>query len=269
MAVASDDSTDVEKLYQYGENLNESQDKSQVALRQSNWQRSLFPGSSSTFRACPKERSLPIFDLCEEEELGVRVQAIRGLPLFCKDTPEYVSKIVDILGQLLTAGENVERDAVHKALLSLLRQDVKVLANPLDRLPGFYFDFGDSLSFQHLSRSLMGASLTSLFKHIGSSEEPCTDEIIREKVLCFVRDKVFPLKAELLKPQEQMERHITDLVKKSLQDVTGAEFKLFMDFLRSLSLFGQKAPAERVQELIEIIEEQADLDAQFDVSACF
>lgn len=34
------------------------------------------------------------------------------------------------------------------------------------------------------------ASLTSLFKHIGSSEEPCTDEIIREKVLCFVRDKV-------------------------------------------------------------------------------
>ncbi|KAJ9671522.1 hypothetical protein PVL29_025296 [Vitis rotundifolia] len=39
-----------------------------------------------------------------------------------------------------------------------------------------------------------------------------------------------------------------------------------MDFLRSLSLFGQKASAERVQELIEIIEEQADLDAQFDVS---
>ncbi|GAB2235468.1 hypothetical protein Droror1_Dr00025893, partial [Drosera rotundifolia] len=26
--------------------------------------------------------------------------------------------------------------------------------------------------------------------------------------------QVFPLKAELLKPQEQMERHITDLIKK-------------------------------------------------------
>lgn len=85
--------------------------------------------------------------------LQVRVQAIRGLPLFCKDTPEHLSKIIDILAQLLTAGnlvfhavlsltitvlcthlilvflalveENVERDAVHKALLSLLRQDVK------------------------------------------------------------------------------------------------------------------------------------------------
>ncbi|CAL5346480.1 unnamed protein product [Camellia sinensis] len=106
------------------------------------------------------------------------------------------------------------------------------------------------------------ASLTVLFKHIGNTDEPSTEEIIyepstvesiREKVLCFIRDK----------PQEQMERHITDLVKKSLQDVTGAEFKLFMDFLRSLSLFGQNAPLERVQELVEIIEGQADLDAQF------
>lgn len=54
----------------------------------------------------------------------------------------------------------------------------------------------------------------------------------------------------------------------SLQDVTGLEFKMFMDFLRSLSLFGQKAPVERVQELAEIIEGQADLDAQFIVSVC-
>jgi Apoptosis inhibitory protein 5 (API5) len=88
-------------------------------------------------------------------ELQIRVQAIRGLPLLCKDTPGYVSKIVDVLGQLLGSGryscifyfhssylllfsiflilrtyftfleENVERDAVHKALMSLLRQDVK------------------------------------------------------------------------------------------------------------------------------------------------
>lgn len=43
---------------------------------------------------------------------------------------------------------------------------------------------------------------------------------------------------------------------------------MFMDFLKSLTLFGEKAPPERVQELIEIIEGQADLDAQFNVSAC-
>lgn len=54
----------------------------------------------------------------------------------------------------------------------------------------------------------------------------------------------------------------------SLHDVTGAEFKMFMDFLKSLSIFGEKAPPERIQELIEIIEGQADLDAQFNVSGC-
>lgn len=81
-----------------------------------------------------------------------------------------------------------------------------------------------------------------MFKHVESS-----DENIREKVIHFLKDKVcfltpysklnnngigyrlfasklqftilcpyqvFPLKAELLKPQEQMERHVTDLVKK-------------------------------------------------------
>lgn len=158
------------------------------------------------------------------------MQAIRGLPLLCKDTPRHLPKIADVLGQLLLAEESLEKDAVQKALMSVLRQDSR-------------------------------ASLTALFKHIESS-----DENVREKVLLFVKDKVFPLKAELLKPQEEMERHITDLIKKSLQDVTGAEFKMFMDFLKSLSIFGDQASPERIQELLEIVEGQADLDAQFNVS---
>ncbi|KAI3719009.1 hypothetical protein L6452_19896 [Arctium lappa] len=248
MADASGDAKDIEKLYEYGERLNEAKDKSQNV---DDYKNIIASATSTNIKARQLAAQLiPRFfkffpglsgtavdahlDLCEAEELGIRVQAIRGLPLFCKDTPEHISKIVDILAQLLIAEENVERDAVHKALLSLLRQDVK-------------------------------ASLTALFKHIESVDEPIADDN-RERTLIFIRDKVFPIKSELLKPQEQMERHITDLIKKSLQDVTGAEFKMFMDFLKSLSIFGDKAPTERVQELIEIIEGQADLDAQFDVS---
>ncbi|KAL6992442.1 Apoptosis inhibitor 5, variant 2 [Sarracenia purpurea var. burkii] len=249
MTDASDEAKGIEQLYEYGERLNEAKDKSQhvedyrsiikaaesssVKARQLAAQ--LIPRFFKFFPELSDSAVYSHIDLCEAEELGVRVQAIRGLPLFCKDTPEHLSKIVDILAQLLTAEENVERDAVHKALLSLLRQDVK-------------------------------ASLSALFKHIESIDEPSPDENLRERTLFFIRDKVFPLKAELLKPQEQMERHITDLIKKSLQDVTGAEFKMFIDFLKSLSLFGERAPPERVQELIEIIEGQADLDAQFNVS---
>ncbi|XP_016486434.2 apoptosis inhibitor 5-like protein API5 [Nicotiana tabacum] len=248
MAEASEEAI-IEKLYEYGERLNESKDKSQnvedyeniiKASKSSNAKAmqlaaQLIPRFFKHFPSLSGRAVYAQLDFCESEELAVRVQAIRGLPLFCKDTPEHLSKIVDILVQLLTAEENVERDAVNKALLSLLRQDVK-------------------------------ASLTALFKHIETVDEQMSDDNQRERTLVFIKDKVFPLKAELLKPPEQMERHITDLIKKSLQDVTGAEFKMFMDFLKSLSIFGDKAPAERVQELIEIIAGQADLDAQFNVS---
>ncbi|KAK4493234.1 hypothetical protein RD792_017896 [Penstemon davidsonii] len=248
MAEASDDSKDIEKLYEYGERLNEVKDKSQNAddydniikaaksssVKSRQLAAQLIPRFFKYFPSLSVNAVDAHLDLCEAEELAIRVQAIRGLPLFCKDTPEHLSKIVDILAQLLTAVENVERDAVHKALLSLLRQDVK-------------------------------ASLTALFKHIECVDEQLTDENLRERTLLFIRDKVFPLKTDLLKPSDQMERHITDLIRKSLQDVTGVEFQMFMDFLKSLSMFGEKAPPERVQELIEIIEDQADLDAQFNV----
>ncbi|ONI10601.1 hypothetical protein PRUPE_4G056400 [Prunus persica] len=248
MTDPSDEAKNIEKLYEFGERLNESKDKSQnvadyqgiidaakTSIKAKQLAAQLIPRFFKFFPDLSESAIYTHIDLIEEEELGVRVQAIRGLPLFCKDTPEQIAKIVDILVQLLAAEEFVERDAVHKALMSLLRQDVKV-------------------------------SLTALFKHIGSVDEPSTDEFIREKVLTFIREKVFSIKSELLKPQEEMERHITDLIKKSLEDVTGAEFRMFMDFLKSLSIFGEKAPPERMKELIGIIEGQADLDAQFNVS---
>lgn len=40
----------------------------------------------------------------------------------------------------------------------------------------------------------------------------------------------------------------------NLQDVTAIELKMFIDFLKSSSLFEQKAPVERVEELVEIID---------------
>ncbi|KAK8545546.1 hypothetical protein V6N13_066824 [Hibiscus sabdariffa] len=247
MTDASEEAKQIEKLYEFGERLNEAKDKfesvkdyegiidaTKTSLKAKQLAAQLIPRFFKFFPNLSSRALNAHFDLIEEEDLAVRVQAIRGLPLFCKDTKEYISKIVDILGQLLTAEEFVERDAVHKALMSVLRQDVK-------------------------------ESLTALFKHIWNVEDPGQDDTIRDKVLCFIRDKVFPLKAELLRPQEEMERHITDLIKKSLGDVTGAEFRMFMDFLKGLSVFGEKVPPERLKELIGIIEGQADLDAQFDV----
>ncbi|KAF8110228.1 hypothetical protein N665_0086s0066 [Sinapis alba] len=236
----------IEKLYEFSERLNASKDKSQnvedyegiikmskTSMKAKQLASQLIPRYFKFFPTLSTDAFDAHIDCIEDGDLGVRVQAIRGLPLFCKDTPDTISKIVDVLVQLLNTEEPVERDAVHKALMSLIRHDPK-------------------------------ASLTALFTHAGVT--PTTDDQIREKALNFIRDKVFPIKAELLKPQEEMERHITDLIKQSLEDVTGEEFKMFMDFLTSLSIFGGKAAQERMQELVEIIEGQADLNAQFDIS---
>ncbi|KAK9150319.1 hypothetical protein Syun_008628 [Stephania yunnanensis] len=209
MAEVVEDTGEIEKLYEYGERLNEAKDKSQLVKEYEGIIRAakgstkakqlaaqLIPRFFKFFPTLRKQAIEAHYDLCEEEdELAVRVQAIRGLPLFCKDTPENVSEIVVTLGQLLTLGrnkrENVERDAVHKGLMSLLRQDAK-------------------------------ASLTALFKLIESTDEPNIEEAAREKVLAYIRDK--------------------------------------------LKYFGEGAPPERVRELIELIEGQADLDTQFNVS---
>jgi hypothetical protein len=48
-----------------------------------------------------------IFYIFFSVALQVRVQAIRGLPLFCKDTPENIGKMVDILVQILGSGKLV------------------------------------------------------------------------------------------------------------------------------------------------------------------
>ncbi|RHN58419.1 putative apoptosis inhibitory 5 [Medicago truncatula] len=80
---------------------------------------------------------------------------------------------------------------------------------------------GTAESLEHLD-----AVVWTLMSLLGQDSR---NDVIREKVMNFLRDKVFPFKAELLKPQGEMERCITDLIKKSLEYVNDIEFQIFMD----------------------------------------
>lgn len=64
-------------------------------------------------------------DLCEDENIQIRRQAIKDLPLLCKDTKEYTSRIGDILAQLLIVDDPLELQQVHMLLQQLLKYDVK------------------------------------------------------------------------------------------------------------------------------------------------
>ncbi|KAG5385250.1 hypothetical protein IGI04_036720 [Brassica rapa subsp. trilocularis] len=94
-------------------------------------------------------------------------------------------------------------------------------------------------------------SLTASFKHIGTSLT--TDGLLRENFLNFIRDKVFPLKAELLKPQEEIERHMTDLIKKPRRCI----------WRRIQYVYGFLANFEYIWRESSSRKRQADLNSKF------
>lgn len=55
----------------------------------------------------------------------IRKQAIKDLPSLCRDKPELVAKVADILAQLLQMEESGEVATVHNSLLTLLKMDSK------------------------------------------------------------------------------------------------------------------------------------------------
>ncbi len=63
------------------------------------------------------------FDLCEDEDDGVRLQAIRDLPVLCKVLKEFHPKIVDVLAQLLQTEEEAELRTIQGALMQLYKRE--------------------------------------------------------------------------------------------------------------------------------------------------
>lgn len=64
-------------------------------------------------------------DLCEDENIQIRRQAIKELPQLCKDNKEHSSKIGDILAQLLIVDDPAELQQVHMSLQALMKYDAK------------------------------------------------------------------------------------------------------------------------------------------------
>lgn len=143
------------------------------------------------------EQSLDaMFDLCEDDDVNIRKQAIKDLPALCKEMPEFLSRIADILTQLLQSDDNIERSLVHMSLLVLLKFNVK-------------------------------GTLSGIF-----SQVMVGDEVIRERAITFLSLKLKVLSPEVL--TKDIEDYIVQESKKILQDVTGTEFLAFMHLLGCL-----------------------------------
>ncbi|KAJ3217752.1 Apoptosis inhibitor 5 [Dinochytrium kinnereticum] len=70
------------------------------------------------FPSCQDAAMEAHLDLCEDDDAKIRREAIRGLPLLCKDTPRFVAKVADVLCQLLQTDAKDEEAVVKGSLVA-------------------------------------------------------------------------------------------------------------------------------------------------------
>ncbi|KAG0723951.1 Apoptosis inhibitor 5-A [Chionoecetes opilio] len=179
----------------------------------------------SHFPSLQEQALNSLFDLCEDEDVTIRKQAIRDLPSLCKGRTELVPKVADILAQLQQVEDQAELSIVHNSLATLLKTDAK-------------------------------GTLTGLFYQIQHSE----DELVRERSIRFVHAKLRSLGAAVF--TTQMEALILSEAKKVLQAASSEdEFTLMMSTLRDLKCCQS---VKGYQQLVDLVTEQVDLTQALD-----
>ncbi|XP_044125718.1 apoptosis inhibitor 5 [Bufo gargarizans] len=149
-------------------------------------------------------------DLCEDEDVSIRRQAIKELSQFA--TGENLPRVADILTQLLQSDDSAEFNLVNNALLSIFKMDAK-------------------------------GTLGGLFSQILQGED-----IVRERAIKFLSSKMRTLPEDVL--TKDVEDLILSESKKVLYDVTGEEFVLFMKILSSLKNLQTVSGRQQLVDLV-------------------
>ncbi|ELU05589.1 hypothetical protein CAPTEDRAFT_153736 [Capitella teleta] len=183
------------------------------------------------------EQSLDaMFDLCEDEDVNIRKQAIKDLPTILKDAVELLPRVADVLTQLLQTDDPNEISLVHMSLLNLMKINIK------DALHGLF------------GQILQG------------------DELVRERAIKFLSAKLKVLPEEML--TKEVEAYIVTESKKILQDVTGGEFLAFINLLSGLksmqTMLGRQGLLEIITEQADLDSpfEAADNDCVDRIMQC-
>ncbi|KAJ8299184.1 hypothetical protein KUTeg_023244 [Tegillarca granosa] len=165
-----------------------------------------------------------LFDLCEDDDVMIRKQAIKDLPSLCKTTPEHVAKIAEALTQLLSQCDDAgEISLVQSSLVNLMATSPK-------------------------------GTLQGLFTQIMGE-----DDQARERAIKFLETKVKTLPEDT--NEKDVEEYFVTQCKKVLQDVTKDEFISIMNILKQQK---SMSTVQGRQQLVDIVTEQAELDQSFE-----
>lgn len=162
-------------------------------------------------------------DLVEDDDVSIRKHAVKYLPSFCKESKEFITKISDILSQMLQSEDSAELATVHTALMTILKLDVR-------------------------------ATLHGIFIQISSTE----DEVIRKRAIQFLSTKFKFLPPELA--TKEVEEYVLDACRKVFPKISGEDFLSLLPLLSNLKI-AKTIPVQ--QTLVNVIADQAELDTEF------
>uniref|UniRef100_A0A8C6LY52 Apoptosis inhibitor 5 n=1 Tax=Nothobranchius furzeri TaxID=105023 RepID=A0A8C6LY52_NOTFU len=149
-------------------------------------------------------------DLCEDEDVSIRRQAIKELPRFA--TGDNILRVADILTQLLQTDDTAEFNQVTAALISIFKMDAK-------------------------------GTLGGLFSQILHGED-----IVRERAIKFLSTKLKTLPEDVM--SKEVEDYVFAETKKVLEDVTGEEFVLLMRVVSGLHVLQTVNGRQQLVELV-------------------
>ncbi|KAL4225441.1 Apoptosis inhibitor 5 [Mactra antiquata] len=153
-----------------------------------------------------------LFDLCEDDDINIRKQAIKDLPSLCKVNAEHVPKIAEALTQLLQCEDPVELSLIHSSLNQLFAINAKSV-------------------------------LHGIFTQVHGE-----DDKVRDNAIKFLFVNLRKLPEDTLNKEAQ--DYIVEECKKVLQDVTKEEFIFIMEILKTLSSMNTVIGRQNLLEIV-------------------
>ncbi|XP_046639501.1 apoptosis inhibitor 5-B-like [Daphnia pulicaria] len=216
----------IDKLYQHYEILNEAKDDIAkhrkeyedilLAVKGSDKEKKLasqfIAKFAKSFPDLENETIDAMFDLCEDDDVLIRKQAIKDLVNICKDNKGAVRKIAYALAQILQSEDNSEVTAVHNSIASLYQIDP-------------------------------AATIEALFSELAED-----NEIMRERTLKMLAMKLRTLETGVMKPE--VKELLVKECKKILQDVTADEFVLVMAILGQCKIADSVSGQQQLVDLV-------------------
>lgn len=164
-----------------------------------------------------------LFDICEDDDMSIRKQAIKVLPNLCKDTKEHTLRVADILAQLLQLEDPQEHTIATNSLVEVIKID------PMQSVKG-------------------------IMKQIVTGEY-----IVREKCIKLLCTKIQSLGSEFI--TKEIEDIIVSEIKKIVLDTTVEEYVSLMQYLAATKYGQTPAGQQEIIEIAsEQAELNADFD---------